>query len=319
MAAFAIYTYSFQHVENVGLYLGQEDEHEPLPTLKDRQDFVQKIFHDDLHGGRPFECFVTEFATDPQGKKVRNKTKYGSKVVWEHDGIILLLVSNPYCTITTHKNFKKDKTKDEPWCHVLIDNRFGREFIAIEKTTAFKDIDKVATILEESLRSRLTPHFINITIKNQYTPDAFWEIVEKHKFAGVNEVAFKFTAPNHPWASELLSTMRSAAREMNARPSATFCSQDNEHPLILEKNNEELSSYVKLCALEGEDIVIKVKGIRARLHVINVKNKFVFQSMSDELFRKMLTAAPELFDESYSSFATFLDQINTNLKPCITD
>lgn len=319
MAAFAIYTYSFQHIENVGLYLGQEDEHEPLPTLKDRQDFLQKIFHDDLNGGRPFECYVTETTKDSNGKKVKNKVRYGSKVVWEHNGIILLLISNPYCTITTHKNFHKDKTKDEPWCHVLIDNRPGREFIAIEKTTAFKDIDKVSIILEESLRSRLTPHYVNITIKNQYTPDAFWDIVNKHKLAGINEVSFKFSAPNHPWATELLSKMRIAAREMNARPSASFNAIDKDQPLLLEKTNEELNNYVQLCAMEGEDIVLKVKGIRAKVHVIDVKNKFVFQSMSEELFRTLLHTAPELFDESYSAFAAFLDQIKTSFKPCIAD
>ena len=54
MAVFAVYTYKFRDVENVGIFLGQEDQHEPLETLKDKQDFLQSIFRNHQEGGREF-------------------------------------------------------------------------------------------------------------------------------------------------------------------------------------------------------------------------------------------------------------------------
>ena len=61
----------------------------------------------------------------------------------------------------------------------LIDNRYGRECMAIEKNTAFNSPDTVASILESSFRARLAPHKVVMDIKNQYEPDAFWEVVEQ--------------------------------------------------------------------------------------------------------------------------------------------
>ena len=62
MAAFAIYNYTFRNVESIGIFMGQEDETSPLPTTEDKQNFVQQIFRDHLHGGREFECrFIYSF------------------------------------------------------------------------------------------------------------------------------------------------------------------------------------------------------------------------------------------------------------------
>lgn len=312
MAEFALYTYAFRDVERIGLYLGQEDDHDKLPTLQDKQDFMQKIFRDDINGGREFECFRTQEFKDTKTKKNRKeKVKYGSKVVWEKSGLILLMINNPYRTITKHKDFQKIKEQDEPWCYVIIDNRFGREFIAIQKSMAFNDTDTVAEILESSLRSRFTPHYVTIDVKNQYKPEAFWDIINKHKLYGIQEVSFRFAAPNHPWATELIGQVREAARDMNAKPTTTFSSAEGD-PLLIEKSNMELCNYVEACSMEGEDIVIKVKGQRARLHVVDVKNKYVIRQMSDETFRSIVNFVPELFDENFASLAAFLNQIKTS-------
>ena len=55
MATFAIYSYKFRDVENIGIFLGQEDDTQLLPTIKHKQDVLQHIFHGDLHGGRPIQ------------------------------------------------------------------------------------------------------------------------------------------------------------------------------------------------------------------------------------------------------------------------
>lgn len=313
MAAFAIYTYKFRDVENVGgLFLGIPDEDmTPLVSLQDKQNFVQSIFKDDLDGKRPFECARTEEQKNADGKKTHNRTKYGCKVVWEKSGLALLMVSNPYAKITRHQKFQKIKEQDEPWCHVLIDNRYGREFMAIEKNTAFNSPDTVASILESSFRARLAPHKVVMDIKNQYEPDAFWDVVEPYRPFGISEVSFKFAAPNHPWSTELIGAISDAARSMKARPTTIFSSPDGD-PIELNKEDEQLSKYVQVCAMEGEDILVKVKGIRSRIHIIDAKDKYVFKQMSDETFRYILSADPELFDENFEALAAFLNQIRTS-------
>jgi|GEM_PF-4315186 len=313
MASFAIYNYSFHGITKVGLFLGQEDETKPLFTAKERQDFVQKIFHDDLNGGRQFECGRMEEQKTPDGKRIRTKMKYGCQVVWENYGLIFLKVSNPYKSITKHSNFQKIKEKDEPWCHVLIDNRPDREFIAIEKNSAFNSPDSVAAILESSIRARLAPHRVDIEIKNSYEPDAFWETVDRYKAWGIYEVAFKFAAPNPAWQAELIGSVSEAAKAMNARPTTVFTSPDGA-PILLSKDNEELFKYVEACGLSGEDIIIKVKGIRTRIHIKDVKDKFVFKQMSEETYRLMLSGEPDLFNEDFGLIASFLDQVKATKK-----
>lgn len=313
MATFAIYNYKFRDVDNIGIFMGQEDDTLPLRTIQEKQAFVQKIFHDDIHGGRQFECSRVEETKSADGKgkrKVKATIKYGSKVVWEKEGLILLMISNPFKSITKHENFQKRKEKDEPWCHVLIDNRDNREFIAIEKNASFTSPDTVANILESSLRARLAPHHVTIEIKNSYEPDAFWEAVDKYQSWGIYELIFRFAAPNPAWQAKLIGSISDAAKDMNARPSTVFSSTDGD-PLILSKSNQELCNYIDACALGGEDIVIKVKGIRSRIHIKDVKDKYIFKQMSEDTFRQILSGEPDLFDENFDAFTAFLNQIKT--------
>ena len=71
----------------------------------------------------------------------------------------------------------------------------------------------------------------------------------------------------------------------------------------------------KIGALDSsEDIEIKVKGIRTRLHVKNVKDKYVFKHLSDDIFRKILKHKPELFESNFDELTAFLNQIKTTNK-----
>ena len=209
------------------------------------------------------------------------------------------------------EQFRKIKEQDEPWCHVLIDNRPGREFIAIEKNGAFTSPDIVAELLQNELRYRFALRHVEITIKNQYKPDAFWDIINKHFINGIRQVAFHFSVPNPPWASELLGNMNEAARSMHARPTAIFSAPDNS-PIIVDQQNEELRRYVEVCAKEGEDITVKVAGIRARIHVIDVKDKYVYMVMEENSFRDIVSNSPDLFEKELPLMANFFDPI---LKP----
>lgn len=305
MATFAIYSYKFRDVENIGIFLGQEDDTQLLPTIKHKQDFLQHIFHDDLHGGRPFQCRLTQ-----GNKKDKLSIHYDSKVVWEKGGLVLLMVSNSQKTITKHEHFQKKRVKDEPWCHVLIDNRPNREFMAIEKNSAFSSPDNVAEILQCSLRDRFAPHHATIDINNSYQPDAFWETVERYHSEGIHEVIFRFAAPNPAWQAALIRGMSNAAEAMNARPSATFTSASGA-PLTLDKTNKELSKYVDACALGGEDILIKVKGIRSRISIKSIKDKYVLKQIPEDTFREILQKGPDLFDKDYNVCVAFLNQILT--------
>lgn len=295
MATFAIYTFKFRDIENKGLFVGETEKYEPLPTLDDKQGFLQHIFEEDLRSKEPF---------------LHSAVGCDCKTLWESSGFIVLMVSN-IKNVTRHQKFRKIKEQDEPWCHVLIDNRPGREFIAIEKNGAFTSPDIVAGVLQDELRYRFALHHVEITIKNQYKPDAFWDIINKHFINGIRQVAFHFSVPNPPWASELLGNMNEAARSMHARPTAIFSSPDNA-PLIVDQKNEELRRYVEVCAKEGEDITVKVAGIRARIHVIDVKDKYVYMVMEENAFKDIVSNSPDLFEKELPLMANFFDPI---LKP----
>ena len=309
MAVFAIYSYKFRDVDNIGMFVGQEEDIKPLPTTQEKQVYLQQIFREDIDGVRPFECFLMESQISKDSNlPIKQRLTYGCKVVWEKAGLILLMVSNPYKTVTRHENFKKLKEKDDPWCHVLIDNRPDREFIAIQKNSSFISPDIVAQILQSSLRARFSPHHATIDIKNSYEPDAFWDTIDKYQLLGIQEIVFRFAAPNPAWQAALLGGISDAAKSMNARPTTTFSAHDGT-PLLLSKNNTELCKFVDVCAISGEDIIVKVKKIRARIHIKDVKNKYIFKEMSEETFREILKGEPDLYDESFDSFAEFLNQI----------
>ena len=105
--------------------------------------------------------------------------------------------------------------------------------------------------------------------------------------------------------------MNEAAQGMQARPSAVFSSPDNE-PIEINADNEELRKYVELCAKQGEDITVKGAGIRARIHILDVKDKFVLVVMDETLYRKMGENNPDLFEDEYPTLSAFFDNV---LKP----
>ena len=57
--------------------------------------------------------------------------------------------------------------------------------------------------------------------------------------------------------------------------------------------------------------MIKVKGIRSRIHIKDVKDKYIFKQMSEDTFRQILSGEPDLFDENFDAFTAFLNQIKT--------
>jgi hypothetical protein len=102
--------------------------------------------------------------------------------------------------------------------------------------------------------------------------------------------------------------MNEAAKGMQARPSAVFSAPDNA-PIEVSSDNEELRKYVELCARQGEDITIKVAGIRARIHVLEVKDKFVLAVMDENLYKKMGANDPDLFEDEYPTLSAFFDNV----------
>lgn len=309
MKPFAVYTYKFEKVEKIDLFLGQKDEdHERLLTLEQQQDFLQSIFRDDIANKRKFECFQRREYKEPNSNgKTHFERPYDCQVVWEKAGLIFLKISNKYRTLKSHKNFTVKKIGDEPWCHILIDNRPGKEGIAIEQSNAFSNTNFVGRILEDSLRKRFTPHYVNITISNQYQPETFWSIVKQNPY-NVESVKFLFAAPNHPWATDLIGSSRYASIDMNAKPTTIFSAIKKGEHITLNETNTELSNYVEACASEGEDIEVKFIGMRKVLHVKKVKDKYVIKQMPEELFNYLLQNEPELFDEEFPSLAEFLNK-----------
>lgn len=168
MTIFKFYSFENQPIENTAQLFEISDGAQPKPI-----DPVQR-FGILFTTGRQIELTVPK---DIHGKEW---DIFRCQVLRHEDGVVLMALENNRSKHTTI-NLKDVEHEHHPFCLVIIDNRPDRQFVGIERNSAFgTNTDKVADILRMGLSYKMREYRRRIEIERltKQTTD-FWDVVDE--------------------------------------------------------------------------------------------------------------------------------------------
>jgi len=279
----------------------EEESLSPQEALEQKQELFQKIIDRAVTGERPLQFFRNAGKGFPVAKE------YASQILWTQDDLTFIQIENKR-ERPDHKDFKKFKGEDYPWCNIIIDNRKDVQHIAIQNNNAFTSTDAVAAILKDTFNERLSNYYLQVEIDAMYQSRAFWSVIERYKDVGIKMIQFDFDFPNLPWASDALDKLNEGAKKLGARPSAKFTAGEGGRLLIDSENrDEDIEVYTHACSGLGADIIVQPNGMDSMVHCKEDKEQRVQKQIPDVV----LDAADEEdnFESTYQEVKRFTNSI----------
>lgn len=191
---------------------------------------------------------------------------FPNSILKTRNGVTLMRVCNVK-HVTLWQDYHENKEESNPYCFVIIDNRFGIGQIAIERSGAFdSNTDKVRDILQESFHAVLAPLGFSIEIRAKVRTRDFWEAIEEQmtqKNERIQKVVFEFPNPDKvgpvdasPVMTDRLRFLASLASATGAARSSFKVDADKEGTLTLDRTKEDLAQMVALCCNNGYHISV---------------------------------------------------------------
>lgn len=256
MDTFIVFTYQFSPitVEEPSLF---EEEIDPRDSMDHKNLIFQDILDDD-------NLLIT----------YRN-SRFRRRVLLSKDRIVVFQLANNRL-LRVEKDFQSNSIENYPSIKIIVDNRDEKQRILIEhRTGAFYDEYYVARILQNSFRSRLRSHRLNIAINKEFQSSEFWDIVLSAP-KGVEKIRFSFPYPN-------LSRIRDAVKELVSEVNTQTNSKDtkielNSAPgevLSVDRENGTWKGLVDAASGTGQQIMVKAKGVKYH-QIIGETKKLVY-------------------------------------------
>lgn len=193
----------------------------------------------------------------PEVQTELNKPFLTAKMLYAHTGFYLMSVQN-HTMLHREMNWVKDDLLNMPSCIVIIANTEGRQLLLVEDNTAFSSTRVVARIFQDSLEALLRDRKLNIRFRPHYSPDKFWEHLEKKLVYGVGLKYLKchFDYPNMAQDAKLLgSFFEEFGVEMNAEMDYSIKGQHGQPLTCDPKNrNSHLQSIIEYGGKTGNKI-----------------------------------------------------------------
>ena len=225
----------------------------------------------------PLDCFGSFFATNSTlllpvlksrgsaREKEFSNENYKCDVIRGEEGVILLTIENNKVKHTIVN--KKDKVNEHhPFCHILIDNRPGKQIIGIERHAAFdQNTDKVATILKMGMNHHLSNYHLTMSIALLKKKRAdFWEIVDevRIKFNDiVRQIRFDFNGKQEAnEANQLITLINELARKSDSM-GALILNAEGNGEIKLKEIYEDITNLANIClSSKCYDLTVKFKN-----------------------------------------------------------
>ncbi len=196
-------------------------------------------------------------SSKPEVQTELNRPFLIAKMLYAHRSFYVMSVQN-HTMLHREVNWVKDDLLNMPSCIVIIANTEDRQLLLVESNAAFSNTKLVAKIFQDSLEAVLRDKKLNITFRPHYSPDKFWEFMEKKKKYGVGLKYLKchFDYPNMAEDAKLLgSFFEEFGVDMNAEMDYTIKGQHGQPLNCDSKNrNSHLESIVKYGGKTGNKL-----------------------------------------------------------------
>jgi len=189
------------------------------------------------------------------------------------DIIVMRLANN--IDLPTEHDFKRDTTKDEPSCFVIIDNREGMRTVAIQRRRQTRWMpDDVARILTKAINSNLYSNYCyKFEILPEYYPEdlySAWALLQQQM------ACIRFAAPDMS-RSEIMARIQELkarqrqnlyddsliepllqlaleAKKANYKHFYTVMPEDRKFPLYVDKTSAFIRNLVTMAEATGEPV-----------------------------------------------------------------
>lgn len=312
MAIFAIYRYKISSCEGEANLFGESDK--------------EKL----LHYASPEACFGSFFTTGGKlplnvlkekgtGKnKEREWASYQNDVLRVENGVALITVENNKVKHTT--NNKKDVPHEHhPFCHVVIDNRPGRQIMAIVKNTAFDNKpEKVCGIFSQAFNNAavLGQYHLKIEFtKCSRGRDDFWFVINdiRTKFNdSVCQIRMDFSGKNSEAQADpkdMVAIMQALSIKSESTAVLTLNAEGNGE-VRLDELHDDLVNMANICLhSKGYDLTVKFRTFGLYRYGSDVAARF---GVEDEVIDEFENGTRKMnFENPEGSFALidWLDRI----------
>lgn len=312
MADFALYNYEFDislpAADSPDIFGSPSPIEQARKNFARKQEILDKILDDDINGRRRLEF----------KKSLIAKPFLHDYVFEPKNGIYALRLKKSHKLGFHDSDLRPDKVDDYNARVVIIDNSLDVQLLAIElKGAKMEKLTAIEKTIENTFNAVLRKkYFLSVRLENQYSPTAFWEIVEdKRKYPrGFNRVVFKFPRRN---LARIVNKRNKVAlffdktrEEFDSEVSVELKAPQGSK-LDLSHDNETHRDYVDAAAATGGPEsataypVGSRKGIRPGAHSLNKL------SLSDHLFESNTTDNPDLFSQPWAEVKSGMETAST--------
>ena len=180
-------------------------------------------------------------------------------------------VNNSYIAKTCHPTVKKT---------ILIfiiafNNDPTVQKIAIQNNTAaFKDINTVSNIIQETLEEELKPFNLSFYTEPIYDKQEFWNLVRKYP-KKIKQLTFDLISPNMANITKNLQlNLKQLYEDTNTHKTKVELNADQESYLEIKEDSKFINSLVDYSADGGGNIFMRVAGKRKLLHTAQSPEEF---------------------------------------------
>lgn len=169
--------------------------------------------------------------------------------------------------------YEDESENSYPYSQVVVDLRPEYLQIAIEKTPAWSNTDKLASILQESFNRLMSSQWgVSVSISARMEPTKFWDYVHKQIYENndyIKKISFCFKNPKLARSAEGLrknSRLKNMARvaEMSGAIKSFYAMHFDRHvdrKRISEKNRD-LAEMVSLCGDKAYDLTVNFAKVK---------------------------------------------------------
>ena len=218
---------------------------------------------------------------------------YASELLYDENGLIVFKLANNK-HIVQESGFVPKKLEHKPSCLVLIDNRTNVQNIYIEKNEySFSDTAVVANILAKTYNTCLQHLGLVIVIQKRFKASEFWSIVDSAE-KGINMVRFSIQYPNLPEVRAKIDAMLSdTSKEFHSKETKIEFNAGDGEVLNLSKDSERIKDLVQASAETGNDITLKINGLRHYKKVGDTTETVEIDNLEGSLSSDLLTSGAQ--------------------------
>ena len=244
MSTFVVYSYQFSPIFTSDVpSLFVEDHIDEQEVWDKKQEYFGKLFKS-----------VISYSY--------RGANYACELLYDENGIIVFKLANNK-HIVQEAGFVPKKLEHKPSCLILIDNRTNVQNIYIERNEySFSDTMVVANILRKTYNTYLRHYGLTLVIQKRFKASEFWSIVDSAN-NGINMVRFSIQYPNLPEVRAKIDAMLSdTSKELHSKETKIEFNAGNGDMLNLSRESERIKDLVQASAETGNDITLKINGIR---------------------------------------------------------